>query len=211
MFFITYAKNFFIPNSTFSSPNPLIDATPIRSFADALGAAQGGRDKVVFVNNGNTGGAIDDVIQRLSNQVRDAGLTPITVEQDVELLTTCAGSLRGASTCFGAASFHSSPDGGSGSGWNYTLRGDGILGEQIFVDKKDNDIEIYTLPFQRAIDEAIISRSRASELPAVVEFPFTDKTQEERDERIRVLYMGALINIMGAALYIGVCGGKLPR
>jgi ATP-binding cassette subfamily A (ABC1) protein 3 len=206
MFFITYAKNFFIPPSTFSSENVLVPAVPIRSFANALGAAEGGRDKVVFINNGNTGSAISDVIQRLSDQVRDAGLTPITVEQEVELLTTCAGSLRGASTCFGAASFHSSPDDGNGSGWNYTLRADGVLGQQIYVDKTDNDVQIYILPFQRAIDEAIISRSRASELPAVVGFPYTDKTQEERDERIRVLYMGALINIMGAALYIGVCG-----
>ncbi|KAF3043038.1 hypothetical protein E8E11_005304 [Didymella keratinophila] len=203
MFFITYAKNFFIPPSEFGIGNP----TPLRSFPNALAAATGGRDKVVFVNNGFTGGEIENVIGQLSNQVRDAGLQPITIDNEVELLTTCSSSLRGASTCFGAASFHSSPSEGGGQAWNYTLRADGVLGTQIYVDQEDNDVQIYILPFQRAIDEAIVSSNGSSgAIPAINEFPYTDRTQEERDERIRQLYMGALINIMGAALYIGVCG-----
>jgi ATP-binding cassette subfamily A (ABC1) protein 3 len=203
MLFITYAKNFFIPPSEFGIGNP----TPLRSFPNALAAATGGRDKVVFVNNGFTGGEIDSVIGQLSNQVRDAGLQPITIDNEVELLTTCSSSLRGASTCFGAASFHSSPSEGGGQAWNYTLRADGVLGTQIYVNQEDNDVQIYILPFQRAIDEAIVSSSGSSSaIPAINEFPYTDQTQKERDERIRQLYMGALINIMGAALYIGVCG-----
>ncbi|KAF3044600.1 hypothetical protein E8E12_001552 [Didymella heteroderae] len=203
MFFITYAKNFFIPPSEFGIGNP----TPIRSFPNALAAATGGRDKVVFVNNGFTGGEIDNVIGQLSNRVRDAGLQAITIDNEVELLTTCSSSLRGASTCFGAASFHSSPSEGGGQAWNYTLRADGVLGTQIYVDQEDNDVQIYILPFQRAIDEAIVGSSgSAGAIPTIDEFPYTDRTQEERDERIRQLYMGALINIMGAALYIGVCG-----
>ncbi|KAF1924404.1 P-loop containing nucleoside triphosphate hydrolase protein [Didymella exigua CBS 183.55] len=203
MFFITYAKNFFIPPSEFGIGN----ATPIRSFPNALAAATGGRDKVIFVNNGHTGGDIESVIGQLSNQVRDAGLQPIIINNEVELLTTCSSSLRGASTCFGAASFHSSPNEGGGPAWNYTLRADGVLGTQIYVGEEDNDVQIYILPFQRAIDETIASlNSSADVIPTIDGFPYTDRTQEERDERIRVLYMGALINIMGAALYIGVCG-----
>ncbi|KAJ4309340.1 hypothetical protein N0V94_008976 [Neodidymelliopsis sp. IMI 364377] len=201
MFFITYAKNFFIPPSEYGIGN----ATPIRSFPNALAAATGGRDKVVFVNNGYSGGDIENVIGQLSNQVRDAGLQAITVEQEVELLTTCAGSLRGASTCYGATVFHSSPNEG-GPAWNYTLRADGVLGTQVYVDQEDNDVQIYILPFQRAIDEAISSLNGTTTIPTIDEYPYTERTQEERDERIRVLYMGALINIMGAALYIGVCG-----
>ncbi|EMD62197.1 hypothetical protein COCSADRAFT_229062 [Bipolaris sorokiniana ND90Pr] len=202
MFFITYAKNFFVPPSEFGIGN----ASPIRSFPDALAAAQGGRDKVVFVNNGNTGGQIDQVIDRLSTTVRDAGLQAITLGSEVELLTTCASSLRGASTCFGAASFYSSPNEGRGPAWNYTLRSDGALGENIYVDQKDNDIQIYILPFQRAIDQAIASVDGSGPIPETNEYPYTDKTQKEYDDRIRTLFMGALINIMGAALYIGICG-----
>lgn len=202
MFFITYAKNFFVPPSDYGIGSP----TPIRSFPDALGAAQGGRDKVVFINNGHTGGQIDQVVDRLSNTVRQAGLQPVTIASDVDLLETCASSLRGASTCFGAASFHSSPNEGQGQSWNYTLRSDGALGEKIFVKQKDNDVQVYILPFQRAIDQAIAAIDGSATIPDTDEYPFTDKTQKEYDDRIRTLYMGALINIMGAALYIGICG-----
>ncbi|KAH7560273.1 nod factor export ATP-binding protein I [Bipolaris maydis] len=202
MFFITYAKNFFVPPSEFGIGNP----SPIRSFPDALAATKGGRDKVIFVNNGNTGGQIDQVIDQLSTTVRDAGLQAITIGSEVELLTTCASSLRGASTCFGAASFYSSPNEGQGRAWNYTLRSDGALGENIYVDQKDNDVQIYILPFQRAIDQAIASVDGSRPIPETNEYPYTDKTQKEYDDRIRTLFMGALIDIMGAALYIGVCG-----
>jgi ATP-binding cassette subfamily A (ABC1) protein 3 len=202
MFFITYAKNFFIPPSEFGIGSP----NPIRPFSNALNAASGGRDKVIFVNNGYTGGEIETVITQLSDQVRSAGLQAITLQQEVDLLTTCQSSLRGASTCFGAVTFHSSPNEGSGGGWNYTLRADGALGGQIYVGQNDNDIEIYVLPFQRAIDQTILTASGGQNYPQTNEFPFTERTQKERDERIRQLYMGALINIMGVALYIGVCG-----
>jgi len=202
MFFITYAKNFFVPPSEFG----IGSSTAIRSFESALNSAQGNRNTVVFVNNGHTGGEIGSLISSLSDTVRAAGKTPLTVEQDVELLTACESSLRGASTCYGAASFHSSPTEGEGQTWNYTLRADGALGERIYVNQKDNDIEIYVLPFQKAIDSAIASLNGTNVLSTIDEYPFTDRTQEERAERIRTLYMGALIDIMAVAIYIGVCG-----
>jgi len=202
MFFISYAKNFFVPPSEYGIGEPSL----IRSFPEALSAAQGGRDKVVFVNNGHTGGEIQDVIAQLSTQVRDAGLQAVTIQQDVQLLSTCESSLRGASTCYGAVSFLSSPSQGQGESWNYTIRSDGALGEEIYVGQDDNDVQIYILPFQRAIDQAIASVEGSAAIPATDEYPYTERTQQEYDDRIRTLYMGALINIMGAALYIGVCG-----
>lgn len=202
MFFITYAKNFFVPPSEFGIGSP----TPLRSFENALGAAAGNRNTVVFVNNGHTGGDIERVIGTLTDTVRGAGKIAQTVEQDVDLLTTCASSLRGASTCFGAISFHSSPTEGQGGGWNYTLRADGAFGERIYVNQEDNDIQIYILPFQNAVDRAIVSLNGTNFPATIDEYPFTDKTQEERDEKIRTLYMGALIDIMAVAIYIGVCG-----
>lgn len=202
MFFITYAKNFFVPPSQFGIGTP----TPIRSFEDALDAAQGNRNTVVFVNNGHAEGQIESVISALSSRVRGAGKIAQVVEQDVELLTLCQSSLRGASTCFGAVSFHSSPTEGEGGLWNYTLRTDGALGERIYVDRTNNDVEIYVLPFQRAVDGVIASLNGTEGQNTIDEYPFTDKTAKERDEKIRTLYMGALIDIMAVALYIGVCG-----
>jgi len=202
MFFITYAKNFFVPPAEFGIGNP----TPIRSFENALLAAAGNRDTVVFVNNGHTGGDIENVIGTLSDTVRGAGRIATTVQQEVDLLTTCRGSLRGASTCYGAISFHSSPTEGDGFGWNYTMRADGAFGTNIYVNEEDNEIQVFILPFQSAVDRAIASLNGTQVPETIEEYPFTDKTQEERAERIRTLYMGALIDIMGVAIYIGVCG-----
>lgn len=203
MFFITYAKNFFVPPSEFGIGAP----HPIRSFENALGAATGNRDTVVFVNNGHTGGDIEQVIGTLSDTVRGAGKIATTVERDVDLLTECQSSLRGASTCYGAVSFHSSPSEGSGNLWNYTLRGDGVFGSQIYVNQDDNDVQIYIFPFQHAVNQAIASLNGTTNIPQTIdEYTFTDKTQEEREDNIRRLYMGALIDIMGVAIYIGVCG-----
>lgn len=201
MFFITYAKNFFVPPSDFGIASP----TPIRSFTEALNAAQGGRNTIVFVDNGHTGGQISSVIDSLSNTIKAAGKTATVVNSDEDLLETCQSSLRGASSCFGAASFHSSPTEGDGGNWNYTLRADGALGVKIYVNNNDNDIQVYILPFQRAIDNAIAA-TNGSSVPTIGEYPFTDETEEERDQKIRTLYMGALIDIIAIALYIGVCG-----
>ncbi|OAG00618.1 P-loop containing nucleoside triphosphate hydrolase protein [Paraphaeosphaeria sporulosa] len=202
MFFITYAKNFFVPPSEFG----IGSSTPIRSFENALAAATGNRDTVVFVNNGHTGGDIERVIDNLSDTVRGAGKIPIITEQDVDLLTLCRSSLRGASTCYGAISFHSSPSEGNGAGWNYTMRADGTFGIRIYVNEEDNDVQIYVLPFQSAVDRAIASLNGTTLPDTIDEYPFTSKTQEEREESIRTSYMGALIDIMAVALYIGVCG-----
>ncbi|KAF2474469.1 P-loop containing nucleoside triphosphate hydrolase protein [Lindgomyces ingoldianus] len=202
MFFISYAKNFFVPPSQFGIGHPIL----IRSLGNALNSAQGNRNTVVFVNNGHIGGDIERVINDVSATVRTAGKTVKVVEQDVDLLTTCASSLRGASTCFGAISFHSSPTEGVGGGWNYTLRADGAFGERIFVDRTNNDVEIYVLPFQHAVDAAIGALNGTNTQKTINEYPFTDQTSKERDTEIRRLYMGALINILAVAYYIGICG-----
>ena len=202
MFFITYAKNFFVPPANFGIGSP----SPLRSLDNALNAAPGNRNTVVFVNNGHTGGDIERVIDSLSDSVRSAGKTAMTVERDVDLLTACRSSLRGASSCYGAASFYSSPDEGQGSSWNYTLRADGAFGDRIFVNQEDNDVQLFILPLQSAVDRAIASLNGTNYPETIDEYPYTNQTPQERDDEIRTLYMESLINIMAVAIYIGVCG-----
>lgn len=205
MFIISYAKNFFVPPSTYG----IGIATPIRSLPAALAASTGNHDKVVFVHNGLTGGAIESVINTVSAEITSVpGKTVQVVADPLDLLTACPSSLRGATTCYGAIVFHSSPSEGDGGVWNYTLRADGAFGERIFVDTTTNDVELYILPLQRAVDAAIgtVSGATASNATTVDEYPFTDMTAEERDALIRRLYMGALIDILAVAYFIGVCG-----
>lgn len=204
--FLAYARNLFIPPSHFGIGN----ATPIRSLADALGTGGGGRDTVVFVNNGFTGGAIEKVINQVAGQVTAEGKKVQILAQENELLTTCRSSIRGVSFCFGAAVFYGSPTEGPGGMWNYSLRADGGLGAKIDITNANNDVEIYAIPLQHSIDFTIASQNATvdqSALPSRVdEYPFTSQTQKQRDDQIRVRYMGGIIDILGVAFFIGIVG-----
>lgn len=201
-FFISYAKNFFVPPSEFGVGSPV----PVRSLADAVSHGSGGRSNFVFVNNGFSGGQISQIISPISDTLSGAGLNVQTVENEGELLTVCRSSIRSVSNCFGAVTFVSSPTEGSGGIWNYTLRADGSLGGRVFVNQDTNDHEIYVLPLQHAIDRQIALLEGATLPEQVQTFPYTSKNNEERDANITRLYMDSIINILGLAYFIGFVG-----
>ncbi|TVY82069.1 ABC transporter A family member [Lachnellula suecica] len=206
MIFLSYARNLFIPPSDYG----IGSSHPIRSLTEGLKAASGGRNTLAFVNNGLAGGDIDQVIDAVAQPASAIGTTVVRLTQEAQLLDICRSSLRGATTCYGAVVFESSPTEGEGGLWNYTLRADGVFGEQIYVDRTTNDVEIYLLPLQRAVDEAIASLNatvNTAALPSTVyEYPYTSLTQAERNTEIRVNYQGAIINILGVAFLIGMVG-----
>ena len=188
--FLTYTRNLFIPASKFG----IGDSSPVQTVADALRAATGGRNRVALVNNGHVGGEIEKVINLVADSVRAEGRLVEILPNEEQLLTACRSTLRGYSTCFGAAVFYASPSEGPGGMWNYSLRADGGLGRKVVVNSETNDVQIYSLPLQHAIDFAIASTNQTidqSALPSQVnEFPFTDKNQKERDESNRSKFMG---------------------
>ncbi|PGH09402.1 hypothetical protein AJ80_07677, partial [Polytolypa hystricis UAMH7299] len=202
--FLSFARNLFIPPSKFG----IADPTALRTLPEALNAVSGGRDKVVFVNNGFTDGAIDRVIAQIAEPVRSSGMTVDILESPDKLSDTCRSTLRGSSPCVAAAVFYSSPEEGPGGEWNYTIRGDRALGSKIVTTKSDNDAQIYILPFQHAVDFAIASVSGTdAPLPdKIMEYPYTSETAEERTNNIRVRYMGAIIDILSVAFFIGTVG-----
>ncbi|KAL1867032.1 hypothetical protein Plec18167_008823 [Paecilomyces lecythidis] len=203
--FISYARNLFVQPSVYGIGHP----TPIRSFPDALGSVGGGRDKLVFVNNGFVGGDIERVITGVANPARTTVNVEILTTED-ELRDVCRSSLRGVSTCIAAAVFYSSPKEGPDGIWNYSVRADGALGERINVDQTDNDEEIYVLPFQYSIDTAIVSVNTTvdqSAFPAeILEYPYTSLTKQQRQDQIRERYMGSIIDILAVAIFIGIVG-----
>ncbi|KAI9878284.1 MAG: hypothetical protein M1830_001384 [Pleopsidium flavum] len=204
--FLAYARNLFIPPSHYG----IGTATPIRSLGNALNAATGGRDTVVFVNNGFTGGAIDKVIQQVAQPARAEGKIVKVQSNEADLQTICRNSLRGVSTCYAAAVFYASPTEGNGGIWNYTIRADGALGSKIDTTNAKNDVEVYAIPLQHAIDFTIASLNTTidqSALPdQVMEYPYTSKTQKERSDDIRVRYMGGIVDILAVAFFIGIVG-----
>ena len=168
------------------------------------------RQRLVFVNSNLTGGDIDGVISVVGDQARAAGKTVQVVPSELDLLTTCRASLRGSTECLAGVVFYSSPTEGPGTGWNYTMRTDSSLGSRgINVYRRDNDQELFILPLQHALDWAIASRNASVDvnaLPAVEAYAYTSVTPDERQANIRKNYMLGLINILGVAFFIAICG-----
>ncbi|KAG4437747.1 hypothetical protein IFR05_006781 [Cadophora sp. M221] len=206
MIFLSYARNIFVPPSNYG----IGSGRPIRTLAEGIGAAGAGRETLAFVNSGLAGGDIDRVIDSLAATASAAGAKVARLSTGSELLATCRSSLRGATTCYGAIVFQSSPSEGNGGLWNYTLRADGAFGERIYVERTTNDAQIYLLPLQRAVDYAIASLNstvdQASLPQTVLEYPYTSISQKQRETNIRVNYQSGIINILAVAFLIGMVG-----
>lgn len=205
MLFIAYVKNFFLPPSHYGIGEPrLIRDLTTEVFNGSL--SLGGRNKVAFVNNGFTGGEIGTLIQSLSSSIENAGMDVQILSSDDDLLDVCQSSLSGRSSCYAAASFHSSPSEGRGGEWSYTARVDAGLGLSVFVDSANNAAQIYVLPFLQAIDGEI-ARLSGSELPTgMLEQPFTYETIQDRNNEVQQVYTGALANYLAVTLFIALCG-----
>ncbi|KAL8826272.1 MAG: hypothetical protein Q9191_003900 [Dirinaria sp. TL-2023a] len=201
-----YARNLFIPPAHYGIGH----TSPVRSLAEGLNAAGGGRNRLVLVNNGFTGGDINTVIQDVARAAQADGKDVRIVSQEEDLLTLCRSTLRGISTCYGAAVFYSSPTEGPGAMWNYSLRADGGLGNKLDVTNHNNDVEVYPIPLQHAIDFSIALHNGTidqSALPSqVYEYPYTSETQQQRNDQIRIRYMGGIIDILAVAFFIGIVG-----
>lgn len=195
------ARNFFIAPSIFGIGSP----QPIAQLQDVF-APSNSRNIVALVNNGHTGGDIDKVLNEIGTIGKTAQKDVRFLNNESDLLIPCRSTLRGTSNCFAAVVFYSSPTEGSGGLWNYTLRVDGSLGGTINTKINTNDQETYVLPLQRAIDSTIARLNSTNSLPLVEEYPYTSLTQEQRNSNIRIRYNTAIINILGAAFFIGICG-----
>ncbi|KIV93068.1 hypothetical protein PV10_04313 [Exophiala mesophila] len=205
--FLSYARYLFISPSVFGIGEP----TPVRALSSALDLASGGRDRLVFVNNGFSGGQIESVINQVVDQTSGFGGHVEVFSEEEELLTRCRNSIRGTSRCIAAAVFFSSPTEGPGDLWNYTIRADGGLANKIVTDSDDNDAEIYLFPLQHAIDRAIAEEENGSDdatsIPELVdEYPYTSMTKEQRQARIRTRYQGGIIDILAVAFFIQMVG-----
>ncbi|KAH7027902.1 uncharacterized protein B0I36DRAFT_328176 [Microdochium trichocladiopsis] len=208
--FLSFVRNLFSPPAYYG----IADPRPIRTLGQGLGASAGsGRNTVAFVNNGLTGGDIDRVIDSLADSVTAAGKIVVRLDATYQLGSTCKSSLRGVTGCYGAVVFYSSPTEGPYGIWNYTIRADGALGNRMDARSADNDVQIYALPLQRAVDAAIVNidgtegaRAAFAEMPD--EYLFTSNTEQEREELVRQQYQAQLTNALGVAfiiIMIGIC------
>lgn len=202
--FFSFARNLFVPPATFG----VGEARPVMPMRDALQqGSNAGRTKLLLVNNGYSGGDIDKVLDSVAKVVEDAnaGVEPVRIEDETDLVTECRSTLRGVTQCFNAIVFRSSPTEGNGGHWNYTLRTDAAFYQEPFrirVDKDDNVEQIYLIPTQHMVDRAIAGISNPDlqdPLADIQEKTFTSLTSDERLKRTRELYHRSIINFMGVA------------
>ena len=197
--FIAYARFLFTPLSKYG----IGDVSPLPSLGEAMQAATGGRNTIVFVNNRLSGGAIDKVIDLAAAPARSAGKNVQILTEESELSRVCRSTLRGTTTCYAAAVFYSSPEEGPSQSWNYTIRGDAAIDSLVDASKQDNDAQIYLLPLQHQIDAAIASISQTetqgSSAGSVDNYLYTSLTQEQNKDRIRINYANSVINVLAVA------------
>lgn len=201
--YLGIGQQFTRPNNKYGIGTPA-DILPL---GDALSSASGGRDTVVLVNSGLTGGSIDSVIDSVADIVSGAGKNATRLSQESDIGYVCKSSITRTSNCFGAVVFHSSPEEGDGGYWNYTLRGDAALGIAFKVDDKDNDAQVYTLPLQRAVDSAIAKLNSSTSFPETTrQYGVSALTETEREAEVRREYQSAFINYLSVAFIIALIG-----
>lgn len=202
--FFSFARNLFVPPATFG----IGDVRPLMPINDALRqGSDAGRTKLVLVDNGHTGGDIEKVLDDVAKTVQDAaaGVSVVRLSNDRDLVGECRSTLRGVTSCFNAIVFLSSPNEGNGGIWNYTIRTDASFYSEPFrirVDRGDNVEQIYLIPTQHMVDNAIAKISdpnQTNPLADVQEKTFTSLTRDERLAQTRRLYHRSIINFMGVA------------
>ncbi|KAL7934249.1 P-loop containing nucleoside triphosphate hydrolase protein [Trichoderma chlorosporum] len=201
--YLGIGQKFTQPDDKFGIGTP----SDILSLENALSKSDGGRNTVVFVNSGHTGGDIGHVIDSVSYIVNTSGKNATTIQDENDLGYACRSTISGTSNCFGAVVFYSSPNEGHDGFWNYTLRADAGLGGSFQTNKNDNDAQIYALPLQRAVDAAIAGLKSGSSLPArTQQYPYTELTEDERQADVRRKYQDSFINYLSVAFITGMIG-----
>ena len=201
---VAYSQYFFNPNQRFGVGHP----SPILSLPDAISHAGAGRDTVVFVDSGFSGGDISAVIDEVSSPFRHARKKVIILNNQSDVDDVCVSSERGSSNCFAAAIFISSATEPKISPvWNYTLRADESLGGTVNVDSHYNDAQVFLLPLQAAIDRAILERTSNSNKDAISEvrqYPYTTETEKKHEEDNRLNYLNRCINVFTVIFFLGL-------
>jgi ATP-binding cassette, subfamily A (ABC1), member 3 len=162
------------------------------------------RNIVAFVDNGMQGGEISRVINTVSETVNQAGKTAMTFNDTGVLFQHCASNSQGVSPCFAAIVFRSSPsEPEQGGYWNYSYITDNSLGRTIDVTKSTNDVQIYGLPLQHAVDNAIQGKP-INTTTDVLQRLYTPEKEETRLQHVESNYFDLVITLVGVFFFFSL-------
>jgi ATP-binding cassette, subfamily A (ABC1), member 3 len=166
----------------------------IRSIQQSIPATQ----QLVLVKSPGVGFDVDAVIKTLSDPLPAEQV--IVLDDILEARARCQPNTRGVSGCYAVVDFLDSPLTPSANRtWNYTLQFDQARDRGAFnVHEDNNDIQMYQLPVQLAVDNAITNSS-----VVLNEYMYTRTTQEEIDARGRASFNNALVTTYCIVFWIG--------
>jgi ATP-binding cassette, subfamily A (ABC1), member 3 len=178
------------------------------SLANAMGRLDSNL-KLVMVNNGLSGGDIDKVIDSITGPVNASGHHVVVLSREAQLAGLCSLHLQGYSNCYAAAVFHSSPKEGPGGSWNYTIRVPPSLAAKVDISATRNDVEVYGLPLQHAIDSAIASLTGTgtqNSLSQTYQYSYTSETEQQRQDGVHDRYQNTIRSALAVAFFISQIG-----
>ncbi|KAK5060231.1 hypothetical protein LTR84_010116 [Exophiala bonariae] len=179
---------------------------PIRDITSDLFDHTGARKRVVFINNDTQSEATSTIVERLSTKFSAAKAQVYHLPREADLPQVCQGSLAGTSKCYAAVIIQSSPSGGSDAIWSYRVISDWNLGTTAYVDRLNNDPQIFSLPLIHAIDSTIADVTGMPFPQTMLELPFTDETNDSYQNRAHKRYMSNLETTLAVTCFIAVCG-----
>ncbi|KAK5663638.1 hypothetical protein OQA88_4069 [Cercophora sp. LCS_1] len=174
------------------------EAAPVRSIRDSIS----GNQQLVFVRPEQSGSDVERVIQAVSATLPPERVVVFSDRQQAS--DQCIPNYRKVSRCYAIVSFIDSPlTLHLNQTWNYTLQFDPSRnGWFPNVHTKTNDIQLFQMPVQLAIDNAI---TNSSEVPD--EFQYTFDDQEGIDLMVRATFNQALVTTYVIVFFLGTLPG----
>ncbi|KAJ6601121.1 hypothetical protein DFH09DRAFT_1020416 [Mycena vulgaris] len=146
-----------------------------------------------------------EIMARLTRGFSDSQLGAVKqASSAVQLPFECPQNFNGFSECYAGIVFYDIPANATNP-VNYTILADSGL-FHIDVVRHNSDFESRVLPLQWAVDQAIIELRTGVTVPAPLEWPFTNETNEEQDKRTRLSFIRGIRELLVIAFFICFIG-----
>ncbi|KAJ7655360.1 hypothetical protein B0H17DRAFT_1099089 [Mycena rosella] len=197
--FLAVAKRFLLKPNNYGIGNPLPIYPLQQQFHDA------GILVWADATDGNSQPSPTEIMARITSGFSDSQLGAVKqASSGTQLPFECPQNFNGFSECYGGVVFYDIPADAT-IPVNYTILADSGL-FHIDVVRHSSDFETRVLPLQWAVDQAIIELRTGVTVPAPLEWPFTNETNEEQDKRTRLSFIRGIRQLLVIAFFICFIG-----
>ncbi|KAJ7447207.1 hypothetical protein FB451DRAFT_1343436 [Mycena latifolia] len=197
--FLAVAKRFLLKPNNYGIGDPIPIYPLQQQFNDA------GILVWADATDGNSQPSPTEIMARITSSFSDSQLGLVKqASSATQLPFECPQNFNGFSECYAAVVFYDIPANATNP-VNYTILADSGL-FHIDVVRHNSDFETRVLPLQWAVDQAIIELRTGVTVPAPLEWPFTNETNEEQDKRTRLSFIRGIRELLVIAFFICFIG-----